>query len=386
MPPRAAAKTQRGKGAISGSSIQDACCICYQKIGPKDDVLFCSGTCQKHLHRYCASVSEHSYKTLTSDDAPPFLCFCCYRTKKDEEIAKLQSIVELLQDEISTLKRSKQNDDQWPSLTSGAGQQNSRPSTESGEPISRSVSNTTQASKPVPNASYDHDSKYNVVLYGVEECRSGMYRSARLESDLTSVISVFSALESSIQSQSVKDCFRLGKFSPNASRPRPILVKFVRVADVSKIFSKRRNLSTPYFIRPDLSRSERFQQSLLMQERWNLIQSGVSRKSIRIKGNSLYVSNKLHGRVSNSKFEHASASSETPDLSQPDSPRPTSPIVHHDPQPLHVHTSTSDEPATSLVSNTCQLDTLSSSVDTRATTATSTSPPFTPATNPSSQS
>ena len=188
----------------------------------------------------------------------------------------------------------------------GAGQPNSRPSAESGEQTSRSVSNTTQAPQHVSNASYDHDSKYNVVLYGVEECRSGMPRSARLDSDLTSAISVFSALDSSIQSQSVRDCFRLGKFSPDASRPRPILVKFVRVADVSKIFTKRRHLSSPYFIKPDLSRSERFKQSILMQERWNLIQSGVSRKSIHIKGNSLYVSNKLHGRISKSKFEHAS--------------------------------------------------------------------------------
>ena len=68
--------------------------------------------------RYCARVSEHSYKTLTSDNAPLFLL-------QDKEIAKLQSIVELLQDEISTLKRSKQNNDQWLSLTSGAGQPNS---------------------------------------------------------------------------------------------------------------------------------------------------------------------------------------------------------------------------------------------------------------------
>ena len=90
-------------------------------------------------------------------------------------------------------------------------------------------------------ASYDHDSKYNVVLYGVEECRRGLSRSARLESDLSSVVNVFSALDSSIQSHSVRDCFRLGKFSPDATRPRPILVKFVRVADVSKIFSKKVN-------------------------------------------------------------------------------------------------------------------------------------------------
>ena len=203
-----------------------------------------------------------------------------------------------------------------------------------------------------------------------------MPRSARLDSDLTSAISVFSALDSSIQSQSVRYCFRLGKFSPDASRPRPILVKFVRVADVSKIFTKRRHLSSPYFIKPDLSRSERFQQSILMQERWNLIQSGVSRKSIHIKGNSLYVSNKLHGRISKSKFEHASVA---PSSSLSGSHRPTSPIVPHDPQPrLH------DEPTTSLVSNTCLQDTSSSSVDTWATV--STPPPLTPATNSSSQS
>ena len=129
MLPKAAAKTQR-KGAVSGSNIQDVCSICYQKIGPKDDVLFCSGAYQKYLHRYCASVSELSFKALTSSDAPPFLCFRCYRTKKDEEIAKLQSIVELLQDEISSLKKSKQNDGQSVSKVWHRSEQNSHPSTE----------------------------------------------------------------------------------------------------------------------------------------------------------------------------------------------------------------------------------------------------------------
>ena len=232
-------------------------------------------------------------------------------------------------------------------------------------------------------ASYDHDSKYNVVLYVVEECRLGLSRSARLESDLSSVVSVFSALDSSIQSHSVRDCFRLGKFSPDATRPRPILAKFVRVADVSKIFPKKSQLSTPFFIKPDLSRFERFLQSILMQERWKLIQSGVSRKSIRIRGNSLFVSSKLHGRVTKSKFEHASAGTDTPHLSQPDSPRPATPAVH---QPhLHVHTSASDKPTTSLVSNTCPQDTSSTSIDTGATLATP--PPLSPpAANLSSQS
>ena len=88
MPPKGA-KTQR-KGA---TSCQDVCSICCQKIGPKDEVLFCSGSWQKHLHCYCASVSEQCYKTLTSDGGPPFLCFCCFRTQKDDEVLGTEEAV-----------------------------------------------------------------------------------------------------------------------------------------------------------------------------------------------------------------------------------------------------------------------------------------------------
>jgi len=45
------------------------------------------------------------------------------------------------------------------------------------------------------------DKKYNLVLYGVKECPSGSSRSARLESDLASIVSVLTTLESSFHSQ-----------------------------------------------------------------------------------------------------------------------------------------------------------------------------------------
>ena len=51
-----------------------------------------------------------------------------------------------------------------------------------------------------------------------------------------------------------------------------------------------------------------------MKERWGLIQSGVARKSIKIRNTRLFVNNKLHGQVINSKFQ-----CESPILSsQPD--------------------------------------------------------------------
>ena len=56
------------------------------------------------------------------------------------------------------------------------------------------------------------DKKFNIVLYGVDECAPGMSRSARQESDLSTVAAVLSSLDSSISSQSITDCLRLGKF------------------------------------------------------------------------------------------------------------------------------------------------------------------------------
>ena len=73
------------------------------------------------------------------------------------------------------------------------------------------------------HASHSSESKFNVVLFGVQECPSGMSKSARFESDLSNTVGVLSSIDSSIQPQSIRDCFRLGKFSPRASRPRPIL-------------------------------------------------------------------------------------------------------------------------------------------------------------------
>ena len=169
-----------------------------------------------------------------------------------------------------------------------------------------------------------------------------------------SIVSILSSLDGSIQSQSIKDCFRLGKFSPSSSRPRPILIKFVRAADVASIFSKKRNLTHPYSIKPDMPRDQRLLESVLMKERWSLIQSGTSRKDIRIKGNFLYVHGKLHGRVSNLKFEHETHNDGASLVDHAISPRCNSPIVQQDQQSSHhVHTSpASDKSTTSTVVNT----------------------------------
>ena len=330
MPPKTSKTLQKG------SSPQELCCICCQKIGPKDEVLFCAGSCQKYLHRYCASISEQSYKELTSNGAPPFLCFYCFKTQKDEQVAMLLKAVDSLKEEINALKSARENDYDVRRPSEAAGEGTGRPIFTSGKTFAASVS--TKYGEPITNTtsrmSKNHDNKYNIVLYGVDECPSGMSHQARFQSDLSSIVNTLSTLDSSIVPQFIRDCYRLGKFSPEASRPRPILITFIRIADLSGILSKRGNITQPYSIKPDMSPNERLHESILLKERWNLIQSGVSRKYIRIRADCLYVRNKLHGRVCNSKFVHE-ASDPGATCTHLDNPKNNNPIVQHDHSPHH---------------------------------------------------
>ena len=162
------------------------------KSSSKDEILFCSGSCQKYLHRYCASVSEQAFRKLSAEDAEPFLCFCCFQKEKEKQIQTLPSTVESLKTELSTLKAAS-------AITSSLSYLNDAPeaSAVNMSPSKPSYSAVTKCStSPMPAASSDlstsreanHAKKLNVVLYGVQGFPSGMSRSARQDSDLSSVV------------------------------------------------------------------------------------------------------------------------------------------------------------------------------------------------------
>ena len=104
MPPKAKAQRNASGSTETTASGRGTCAICCQKLTPKDKVLFCSGSCQKYLHRHCAGVGELSYKSLSCDGAEPFLCYCCFRTQKDEQVSMLLNVIESMKKDISTLK------------------------------------------------------------------------------------------------------------------------------------------------------------------------------------------------------------------------------------------------------------------------------------------
>ena len=103
----------------------------------------------------------------------------------------------------------------------------------------------------------------------------------------------------------ILDCFRLGKFKSQQTRPRPILVKLQRSIDVSAILANRWSLSSPFLIKPDMSPDERTIESTLLGERWSLIQAGHDRKRIKISNNRIYLDSKLFGEVIDSHFQRS---------------------------------------------------------------------------------
>ena len=130
-----------------------------------------------------------------------------------------------------------------------------------------------------------------------------MKRLERLQSDLSSVLKELSSLNSSITPDCVKDTFRLGKYKSKSNRPRPILVKFlIHSGDVQSILSNRKLLKSKISIKQGMTPEERNNEKVLLAERWSLLQRGVNREIIKIRGNNIFVNNKIHGKVKQGQF------------------------------------------------------------------------------------
>ena len=110
------------------------------------------------------------------------------------------------------------------------------------------------------------DKKFNVVMYGINECPQNTSKVIRQQSDLDNIMKVFAMANVEIESSSIKDFHRLGKFKPNHinNRPRPILIKFLRSTDAAKVLSSRSSFP---FIKPDQTPDEWAKDLILLKER-----------------------------------------------------------------------------------------------------------------------
>ena len=288
--------------------------------------IFCEGLCKEWLHRQCAGLSKAAFD-FASQSQDPFFCPQCRLDIQSRELSTLKAAIATLNEELTAVKNQLSNSQPSPSTTTPSSsfttsnQADSKAASEIPRDIPLQPQHIQQqGTYPQVQYSRQPDKKFNVVIYGIEECPKGTPKHERFNRDLENIMTVISSVDtdSSIQPQSIRDHFRLGKFKNSSQtqqcRPRPILVRFIRSADVSHILSRRRSLQQPFSIKPDMSPKERSRDSTLMKERWSLIQSGTDRKYIRIHNSCIYVHNKLHGQINNITGEFQRALPSTPPL------------------------------------------------------------------------
>ena len=291
---------------------QCICLICEKAIidaSPKSkgqDSVFCEGTtCQGWIHRTCAGLTKSQFRIISSPQhKSPFYCLQCTHARYSEQISQLSSTIEILNKKIANLELAKVSESvnaTSPSYADIVNHQAPRSfnSNESHESIPdlTPLSQTAKIKSKVPNS----DRRYNLVVYGVKECAPGTNRHTRLIHDNNEIAKMVNKINPDIPVSSIRDCTRLGKFSDD--RCRPILTKMTRTCDVSSILSQRNKLrGSGFLVKPDLSKEARQIDKLLMKFRWDLIQLGVKKGDIRIRGNSLYVNNVKKGHIVDGKL------------------------------------------------------------------------------------
>jgi len=235
--------------------------MCCDPLEDGQDVLACEGRSNTNVHRYCAGVTCRHYSKLTMG-TNPFVCQFWALKMYGALVKQLQSEVERLKFKLAStkatlsehtqsqrgahpqveaktnysqmlkksrlsllaqrlptlLEQSKLSWDTQPGKVTSPDTINSETLPLSYAVVASARSDIPSKSKPIAHSVPSQrmiifDKKYNLVLYGVKECPSGSSRSACLEPDLTSVVSVLTTFESSFHTQSIKDCYCLGKFS-----------------------------------------------------------------------------------------------------------------------------------------------------------------------------
>ena len=287
----------------SKKSKAEVCPICDVVIrdcddkSKSDDALYCEGDCQSWLHRKCVGMTRKMYIALGQSEEV-YYCPHCKSAIYQEEINGLKNTIKDLSKTIADLKSKVDPSDNINPATKSLQESQSmqcRPA----QSLQALQPGILVANPPAPQMAEDR--KFNAVIYGIKECPQNTSRAVRQQTDLDIMNGAFRDANIQVDDRSIKDFFRLGKFKPDNTKPRPILVKFLRSNDAEKV--KRSSFSSPIFAKPDLSPAELAQESVLLRARWDLIRQDIDHKRIKIKRNSVYLDNKIYGSYNGSQFQ-----------------------------------------------------------------------------------
>ena len=234
-PTKKSAKNKTGEAGIL--------CLKCNKCATEDSVE-CE-CCFKWEHRTCAGISEDKYEIL-SNSSPNIMFFCSFCRPK--VALALKFFNEIKQKQKSLDEKVKELEETVNTLVSSSANTN----VETAQPLETLSANTntdisvaTNKAVPPPKPPpLVADKRYNVVVYGLEESPKDTPRANRLKHDLEKLLNVLSGIDASLTATSIQDFHRLGKFKPNNTRLRPLLVKFLRTFEASLVLSKKDSLAS----------------------------------------------------------------------------------------------------------------------------------------------
>ena len=300
----------------------DVCGKCNKKCtSAKGESIQCD-LCGMWAHTTCECISREQFKAVKSlSSLSNFVYYCqvndCASHIKNITIDWVQSHVSLqIESIVSDL--TKEHLSKEYSLQKAVSDLSAKIDNLQAQELelSSKITDTSNVigKHPSKSAVTSNDRKSNIVVFGVEECPQNTLRSARIVRDTKEVSKIFGSIDVHVEPNQILDCFRLGKFKSQQTRPRPILVKLHHAIDAATILANRSSLAPPIFIKPDLSPTERAIESILLKERWSLIQNGHSRKSIKLNSqrSCIYLNNQLYGKVINSQFQRSTQTIPTP--------------------------------------------------------------------------
>ena len=154
-----------------------------------DEAVFCEGSCQGWIHRKCVGMTCPAFERLGELDTP-FLCSYCMLVSQNEEISRLANIIEGLNSSIITLTETIQSH-----------------VTKSSAPaqLANAETNATATDKTNTHENLQQDRKFNVVLYGIDECPKGTPRHERSGLDLSNIAKIITKVDENVNPLSIRD-------------------------------------------------------------------------------------------------------------------------------------------------------------------------------------
>lgn len=263
------------------------CKSCNNILTENIDAIQCSGLCNEWLHIECASISKSQYKVIKTIRNLHWCCNECNVNKNNAntlqenndtrinelltKVTKVEEICKTLKNEVAYIKNA-------------IDEQNKQSMTKT---INNTKLHETGSINNNHKPYHEYEYKSQIRLYGLTE-QTGNNVSDRMEKEFEAINKILAFLK--LERIQILNLQRIGSFYQD--RCRTLVISLNSIWDARLILAAANNLFNyeikGLFLRPNLSISDLRIEKIILKKRWELIKSGVPKKSLKIKGLKLY--------------------------------------------------------------------------------------------------